>query len=71
MFKKDDRVIVDLVEFEKVKEFGNFNEIIERSKNGVVATITAYNYKRNYATLKFDDDFICGIKTVALRYEKN
>ena len=67
MFKKEDRVIVDLVEFEKVKELGNFNEIIERTKNGVAATITAYNYKRDYATLKFDDGFICGIKAIALK----
>ena len=67
MFKKGDIVIVDLNEFDKVKEFGNYNEIIERAKNGMSATVTTFNYKRGYSTLKFEDGFICGIKVIALK----
>ena len=58
MIKKGDKVIVDLEEYNKVKEFGNFCEIISRAKIGMTAIVTSYNYKRGYSTLKFEDDFI-------------
>lgn len=67
MIKKGDKVIVDLEEYNKVKEYGNFCEIISRAKIGMIATITGYNYKRRYSTLKFEDGFICGIYEVALK----
>jgi len=65
-YKIGDRVIVNLLTFYEVKEFGNFNEIIFKAKNDIKATITGYNYKRDYATIKFDDGFICGIYAKAL-----
>ena len=40
MIKEKDRVIVDLEVYDKVKEFGNQNEIISRTKNGIKATVT-------------------------------
>jgi len=67
MIKKGDKVIVDIDKYNKVKEFGNFCEISSRAKNEMIATVTGYNYKRGYLTLKFEDDFICGIYESALK----
>jgi hypothetical protein len=67
MIKKGDYVVVDLDEFDKVKEFGNYNEIIERTKNGMTAVVISYNYKRWYTTIKFEDGFLCGIYESALK----
>ena len=66
MIKKGDKVIVDLDIYDKVKEFGNHNEIISRTKNGMTAIVIEYNYKRGYAIIKFEDEFLCGIYELAL-----
>jgi hypothetical protein len=67
MIKEKDRVIVDLEVYDRVKEFGNQNEIISRTKNGMKATVIFHNNKRGYATIQFDDNFYCGIDTQALK----
>jgi len=70
MIKKGDKVIVDIEEYNKVKEFGNFCEIISRAKIGMIATVNSYNYKRGYSTIKFEDKFVCGIYESALKIKK-
>ena len=66
MIKEKDRVIVDPEIYNEVKEFGNQNEIFDRAKNKMMATVIFHNNKRGYATIQFDDNFYCGIDTQAL-----
>lgn len=76
MIKKGDKVKINLdmynvekdtginnIPFAELSHFSNKSEIIKRTKEGMVATVTSTNFKTSFngwANLEFEDGFECG-----------